>query len=241
MKTVQKYEEIEQYILNLIAEQNLKPGNKIPTEIELCKQSGYSRMTINKALNHLADAGHIVRTRGKGSFVASPSVHKQISQFRSFTDDMRSIGLKAGSKLLSYSVIQAKQNPIIQQKLQLEDDDLVHDFVRLRTGNDTPIALSHTWISEKLIPVIPPAQLEHSLITYLVEQYSIKPEHGEFEFSAKIPTSEQKMLLQLNNQEALLLSAHTTYGDFHGEILPYEYVETPYNSDLYTYTLSIKV
>lgn len=55
MKTVQKYEEIEQYILNLIVEQNLKPGNKIPTEIELCRQSGYSRMTINKALNHLAD------------------------------------------------------------------------------------------------------------------------------------------------------------------------------------------
>lgn len=241
MKNIQKYEEIEQYILNLIAEQNLKPGNKIPTEIELCKQSGYSRMTINKALNHLADEGHIVRTRGKGSFVASPSVHKQVQQFSSFTDDMRSIGLKAGSKLLSYSVIQAKENPTVQQKLRLEDDDLVHDFVRLRTGNDTPIAISHTWISEKLIPVIPPAQLEHSLITYLVEQYSIKPEHGEFEFSAKIPTSEQKKLLQLNNQEALLISAHTTYGNFHGEILPYEYVETSYNSDLYTYTLSIKV
>ena len=241
MKTVQKYEEIEQYILNLIVEQNLKPGNKISTEIELCRQSGYSRMTINKALNHLADAGHIVRTRGKGSFVASPSVHKQISQFSSFTDDMRSIGLKAGSKLLLYSVIQAKENPTVQQKLQLEDDDLVHAFVRLRTGNDTPIAISHTWISEKLIPVIPPAQLEHSLITYLVEQYSIKPEHGEFEFSAKIPTSEQKKLLQLNNQEALLISTHTTYGNFHGEILPYEYVETSYNSDLYTYTLSIKV
>ena len=238
MKTVQKYEEIEQYILNLIAEQKLKPGNKIPTEIELCKQSGYSRMTINKALNHLADEGNIVRTRGKGSFVASPSVHKQVS---SFTDDMRSIGLKAGSKLLSYSVIQAKQNPTVQQKLRLEDDDLVHDFVRLRTGNDTPIAISHTWISEKIIPMIPPAQLEHSLVTYIKEQYSVKPEHAEFEFSAKIPTPEQKKLLKLNKQEALLLSAHTTYGNFHGEILPYEYVETSYNSDLYTYTLSIKV
>lgn len=241
MKTVQKYEEIEQYILNLIAEQNLKPGNKIPTEIELCEQSGYSRMTINKALNHLVDKGYIVRTRGKGSFVASPSVQKQLSKFSSFTDDMRSIGLKAGSKLLSYSVIQAKENPIVQQKLQLEDDDLVHDFVRLRTGSETPIAISHTWISAKIIPMIPPAQLEHSLITYLKEQYSIKPEHGEFEFSAKIPTAEQKKLLQLNKQEALLICAHTTYGDFHGEILPYEYVETSYNSDLYTYTLSIKV
>ena len=128
----------------------------------------------------------------------------------------------------------------VQQKLRLEDDDLVHDFVRLRTGNDTPIALSHTWISEKIIPMIPPAQLEHSLVTYIKEQYSVKPEHAEFEFSAKIHTPEQKKLLQLNKQEALLLSAHTTYCDFHGEILPYEYVETSYNSDLYTYTLSIK-
>ena len=241
MKTVQKYEEIEQYILNLIAEQNLKPGNKIPTEIELCRQSGYSRMTINKALNHLADAGQIVRTRGKGSFVASPSVHKQISQFSSFTDDMRSIGLKAGSKLLSYSVIHSIENPLVQEKLQLEDDDLIHDFIRLRTGNETPIAISHTWISEKFVPMIPPAQLEHSLVIYLKEQYSIKPEHVEVTFSAKTPTAEQKKLLQLNRQEALLLSAHTTYGDFHGEILPYEYVETSYNSDLYTYSLTIKV
>lgn len=241
MKTVQKYEEIEQYILNLIAEQNLKPGNKIPTEIELCEQSGYSRMTINKALNHLADAGQIVRTRGKGSFVASPSVHKQLPQFSSFTDDMRSIGLNPGSKLLSHSVIHAKENPTVQQKLQLEDDELIHDFVRLRTGNDIPIALSHTWISEKLVPIIPPSQLEHSLVTYLKQQYSIKPGHVEVTFSAKIPSAEQKKLLQLNKQEALLISAHTTYGDFHGEILPYEYVETSYNSDLYTYTLSIKV
>ena len=61
MKTVQKYEEIEQYILNLIAEQNLKPGNKIPTEIELCSQSYCSRMTASKALNHLAQEGHIVQ------------------------------------------------------------------------------------------------------------------------------------------------------------------------------------
>lgn len=241
MKSIQKYEEIEQYILNLITEKNLKPGNKIPTEIELCKQSGYSRMTINKALNHLAQEGHIIRTRGKGSFVASPVVHKQIHKFRSFSDDMRSIGLNPGSKLLSYSVIQAKENPVIQQKLHLEDDDLIHDFVRLRTGNDTPIALSHTWITEKIIPMIPPAQLEHSLVTYIKEQYSIKPEHCEFEFSAKIPTTEQKKLLQLNNQDALLLSAHITYCEFHGEILPFEYVETSYNSDLYTYTLTINV
>lgn len=241
MKTVQKYEEIEQYILNLIAEQNLKPGNKIPTEIGLCKQSGYSRMTINKTLNHLADKGYIVRIRGKGSFVASPSVHKQLPQFSSFTDDMRSIGLNPGSKLLSYSVIHAKENPTVQQKLQLEDDELIHDFVRLRTGNNIPIALSHTWISEKLVPIIPPSQLEHSLVTYLKQQYSIKPGHVEVTFSAKIPSAEQKKLLQLNKQEALLISAHTTYGDFHGEILPYEYVETSYNSDLYTYTLTINV
>ena len=79
------------------------------------------------------------------------------------------------------------------------------------------------------------------MVTYLKQQYSINPGHVEVTFSAKIPSAEQKKLLQLNKQEALLISAHTTYADFHGEILPYEYVETSYNSDLYTYTLSIKV
>ncbi|WP_275401810.1 histidine utilization repressor [Sphingomonas flavalba] len=53
----------------------LRPGDRIPYEHELMQQYGCSRMTVNKALSALADAGLIVRRRGAGSFVAQPRAH----------------------------------------------------------------------------------------------------------------------------------------------------------------------
>ncbi|TDD13549.1 GntR family transcriptional regulator [Nonomuraea diastatica] len=46
------------------------PGTRIPTEVELCKEFEVSRITVQRALRDLADAGLIVRFRKRGSFVA---------------------------------------------------------------------------------------------------------------------------------------------------------------------------
>ncbi|MBT2232621.1 GntR family transcriptional regulator [Nonomuraea sp. NEAU-A123] len=46
------------------------PGTRIPTEVELCEEFEVSRITVQRALRDLADAGLIVRFRRRGSFVA---------------------------------------------------------------------------------------------------------------------------------------------------------------------------
>ncbi|SEH01282.1 GntR family transcriptional regulator/GntR family transcriptional regulator, histidine utilization repressor [Nonomuraea solani] len=46
------------------------PGTRIPTEVELCQEFEVSRITVQRALRDLADAGLIVRFRKRGSFVA---------------------------------------------------------------------------------------------------------------------------------------------------------------------------
>lgn len=53
----------------------LRPGDRLPTEPELCAQSGHSRSTVREALRLLASQHLIVTTRGVtgGSFVAHPS------------------------------------------------------------------------------------------------------------------------------------------------------------------------
>jgi DNA-binding FadR family transcriptional regulator len=53
----------------------LKPGDRLPTEPELCARSGVSRSTVREALRLLASQHLIVTTRGVtgGSFVAEPS------------------------------------------------------------------------------------------------------------------------------------------------------------------------
>lgn len=57
------------------------PGTRIPTEVELCEEFGVSRITVQRALRDLADAGLIVRFRRRGSFVAQAVGQKNLLRF----------------------------------------------------------------------------------------------------------------------------------------------------------------
>ncbi|GAA4255199.1 FadR/GntR family transcriptional regulator [Dactylosporangium darangshiense] len=56
----------------------LRPGERLPTEPQLCEQSGLSRSTVREALRLLSSQHLIVTTRGVngGSFVAEPDAHQ---------------------------------------------------------------------------------------------------------------------------------------------------------------------
>lgn len=61
----------------------LRPGDRLPTEPELCARSGVSRSTVREALRLLASQHLIVTTRGVtgGSFVSHPSPDQLADSF----------------------------------------------------------------------------------------------------------------------------------------------------------------
>ncbi|EHB62487.1 MULTISPECIES: GntR family transcriptional regulator [Paenibacillus] len=64
------YQQIQDYIKQVIATENMKPGDRIPTEKELMDQFRVSKITVANALTGLANEKIISRVPGKGSFVA---------------------------------------------------------------------------------------------------------------------------------------------------------------------------
>jgi GntR family transcriptional regulator, histidine utilization repressor len=68
-----RYAEIRRALETAIASGAWLPGHRIPSEKQLLARYRCSRMTVNKALSALADAGMIVRRRRSGSFVAAPN------------------------------------------------------------------------------------------------------------------------------------------------------------------------
>ncbi|MFD2382322.1 GntR family transcriptional regulator [Paenibacillus xanthanilyticus] len=64
------YKQIQHAIKSQIALGNLRPGDRIPSEKELAEQFHVSLITTKNALGGLADEGIVVRTKGKGTFVA---------------------------------------------------------------------------------------------------------------------------------------------------------------------------
>ena len=236
MKNKTKKQEIENYIYNLISSGQLKENDRLLTEEELCEMFEVSRMTAHNAMSDLVARGLITRTAGKGSFVAGKSVLKGFERKQSFTEDMISVGMKAGSKLLTFKQTVAAEYPIAIKALELSDDDEIYYFERLRTGDDQPIALQYTYIPVRIIPDFDVSALSGSLDLYLQEKGITLGEY-ETRLAAVVSTSEQQRLLDIPKNHPLLRSCSFRYT---ANKIPYEYTETFYRSDKYEYSFATK-
>ena len=233
---ISKYKQIESYIEDQIISGKLNPGDQIETEEDLAHKFGFSRMTINKALNNLANRHLIQRSPGKGSFVSQKHVKKKITpKIASFTEDMEKIGLKASSELLGYELIRANSVPFIKESLEIKENIFLHYFKRLRLGDGIPIAVSENYISSEILTSIDINALEGSLYKYL-EDKQLYIINNEMEFSAELPSQELSDILRLEN-EAIFKTVTISYVKYHDEKRKIGYFITRYNGDLYSYTI----
>jgi DNA-binding FadR family transcriptional regulator len=64
------YEVVAEQILQLIAELELSPGDRMPTEMELAARLGSSRTVVREAVKILSAAGRVSAQKGRGLYVA---------------------------------------------------------------------------------------------------------------------------------------------------------------------------
>lgn len=66
------YYQLKQLIKRQIQNGDLTPGDRLPTEAEFCERYELSRTPVRQALQELVFEGLLVRTPGRGTFVAQP-------------------------------------------------------------------------------------------------------------------------------------------------------------------------
>ncbi len=69
------YMKIYNYIKELIEAGELKPGDRIPTEMELAEKFQVSRITAIRAANELEKSGYVYRVRKRGTIVNPPLLY----------------------------------------------------------------------------------------------------------------------------------------------------------------------
>ena len=62
-------ERVVRYIRRLVERQRLKPGDRLPTERELARETGLSRPSVRSGLRSLAAMGVVLSRRGAGTFI----------------------------------------------------------------------------------------------------------------------------------------------------------------------------
>ena len=102
------YEQIKEYILQNVENGNFEPDTRIPSERELSKRFGVSRVTAGKAVKELVQAGVLYVRIGKGTFIHPKRFDQQIETLTSFTEEMAMRGQQATSRVLHAGIESAR-------------------------------------------------------------------------------------------------------------------------------------
>jgi GntR family transcriptional regulator len=172
------YQQLKNILKGQMLSGVLKPGDQIPSESELCRIYGVSRITVRQAVRSLVDEGFLYRKQGKGTFVASPKLRRRLPKLYSFSEDMMELGLRPSSKLLEQTVIEVDEE--LAELLRLPSANRqVNKLVRVRMANDEPILIERTLVPVYLCPNLWKEDLERgSLYAILREKYGLLLDHA---------------------------------------------------------------
>lgn len=228
---VPKHRRLTELLREAIAEADADAP--MPSERELVARYGIARMTARKALDQLVSEGVLYRVHGKGTFVAAPKL-PSLLVLSSFTEDMRSRGLRAGARVLSFEEVAA--GAAAGWALGLPAEARVYRLRRLRTADGVPMALETSRIPCDIAPGLAVYDLtDSSLYEILATEYGICLDGGEQSLEAALAGPEEVELLGMTpGAPVLALTRTATTG-----LRPVEYVTSTYRGDRYRFRVSL--
>jgi GntR family transcriptional regulator len=137
------YQQIKALITRELESGVWKPGEAIPSELDLAARFRVSQGTVRKAIDELAADNLLVRRQGKGTFVATHAEQRTQYRFLRLTpDDGRSQGL--ARRLLDVRRVRAPAD--VARALDLKSGDAVVQLRRLLLAGDKPVVLDDIWL-----------------------------------------------------------------------------------------------
>lgn len=148
--------QIRRAIQARISTGELGPGDRLPTEHEYARIFGVSIAPVRQALLDLADAGIVVRHKGRGTFVQGVRLEEEIDLLTSFTDSIRRRGMAVRVQVLEQDLVPAP--PVVAGQLGLRQGSSVVHLRRLAWIDGEPAAILDAWLPAK--PFAPLTRLD---------------------------------------------------------------------------------
>src|SRR5713226_3851165 len=215
--SVPAYQRIQGAIRKRIDAGQLRPGDAVASERDLAKLHQVSLMTARHALAFLERDGIVERRRGIGTFVAAPKIH--FNKLMSYTEQMASRNLTAGSKILFARVVFDEQE--ITARLSLPPTAGVIKLERLRHADDAPFALEICYLAESEFPDLLSAPLgRDSLFAILEREYRIVLGYADEEVDATAADPRTADLLGIPRRDPVLRIRQLIYST-KGKVIMY--------------------
>jgi GntR family transcriptional regulator, histidine utilization repressor len=202
------YLQVKRHILDNIGSGKWAASTRVPSESEIVKSFGISRMTANRALRELRDEGVLVRVAGVGSFVADAQARAHPLEIRGIADEIQRRGHVHRAEVITVGRVRAQGSLIedfqVAARTELYFSSIVH------YENDRPVQLEDRYVS----PQLAPDYLNVDFTRTTPHDYLIKVaplQEAEHVLRAVMPDQRTRKLLDMKRDEPCLLMNRRTW------------------------------
>ncbi|MEN6469994.1 MAG: GntR family transcriptional regulator [Clostridiaceae bacterium] len=181
-------------LLAIIAEQGLRPGDRLPPERELSERWSLSRGTLRSAVAALVREGRLYTLHGVGTFVAAPRFERSLQGLESLSESVARSGRR-----LSTSLLFAREVPCdaaFCTAFALPKGAEMTEIIRLRRIDDCPSFIETAYVPLTLAPELACRMGDDmSLYGVLESEYAIALRDGEQRIGITYASDEESRLL----------------------------------------------
>lgn len=228
------YQQIRIDLQNMMQADKLKPGDLLPSEMDLAHGYQVSRQTVRQAIGQLVTDHLLERKPGHGTTVLAGRNRTKFFLDQSFAQQMVEMGLYARSEVLRKKQVIIDGNT--PSTLDGKKGSCALELIRLRFADDEPIGLQYTTVITTFCPDLHIHNFETgSLYQLLLTRYKLPISRIDHVVNAVVADPWHVNLLKVNNVSPLLLVNTTAYLE-DGE--PIEASTSYYRADKYEFSVS---
>ena len=199
------YAQLERILRQQIADGTWAPVTTIPSENELSRQYGVSRMTARSVVTALVRDGLLYRVQGKGTFIPERKISTQSPAYLGIREQLEAQGYRTETKLLSFEKEPASSR--IASSLHIQEGEPVYVISRLRLAGQTPISIHMSYLPAALCPSLQAQDFsgERQLCHILQQDHHLVTATVEEALESVLATKRQATLLEIPPKSPLLL------------------------------------
>ena len=225
------YHQIFVVLKSKIQSGDLAPGDFLPSEHEIAAEFSVSRITAKRALNDLADAGFVVRERGRGTRVASTPLPPRIrASVEGWLENTAMMGMATKAEVLEFGYVAA--NSEVATALALRKGETVQRSIRVRSCENEPLSYLVTHIPEDIGRSFVAEDMARLPLLTLLERNGVTASSARQIISATVADAAVATALNIT-VGAPLLEVRRVVLDRTDR--PVEYIQVLYRPDRYHY------
>jgi len=208
------YQQIKGLILQSLEAGEWKPGEAIPSEMDLATRFRVSQGTVRKAIDELAAENLLLRRQGKGTFVATHAEQHVQYRFLKLMPDTGDQGSEGPAERTVLECRRLRASADVARALSLRAGDAVMQVRRTLAFGGVPTILEDLWLPGNTFKGLTAAQMAgYSGPTYAMfeVEFGVRMVRADEKIRAVIADAQQAALLKVARGTPLLSVERVSY------------------------------